>query len=77
MSSHAQTTLDAINALIEKRATTDHQSYSVGNGISVTRLTIAELLEWQKVYENKVRLEEKAAAVAAGTPRRNKIQTRF
>jgi len=74
---HAEKVLESINALIEKRATSDHQAYSVSNGISVTKLTIEELWVWKKRYEREVRLEVEAARIEAGGVKRNKIQTRF
>ena len=65
---HAVKVLEAINALIEKRATSDHQSYVV-NGMSVTKMKLDELLSWKKYYERIVAREEK--------PKSNKIHTRF
>jgi hypothetical protein len=50
---HAEKVLDALEALIEGKATVDQQSYSVG-GRSVTRLTPAELAEWRDKYRREV-----------------------
>ena len=54
---HARKTLNAINAVIEKRATSDHQSYAI-NGMAVTKMKIDELLAFQRVYQRKVAKEE-------------------
>lgn len=66
---HAEKTLEAINAVIEKRATHDQQSYTV-NGLSITRMNIEELLKFQKVYEIKVAREK-------NPKRKTKIKVRF
>ena len=75
--SHAQKVLNSINAVIEKRATTDHDAYTVANGLSVTRMKIADLLQWKTFYENEVRRENDAALLAEGSRIKRKIQTRF
>lgn len=50
---HAQRVLDAIEAVIERRATKDQQSYTI-NGRSLVRTSIAELLELRKTYRAEV-----------------------
>lgn len=72
----AQKTLDSINATIEKRATSDHQSYTV-NGISVTKMKVKELLDWKRFYEREVKREQNIELAKAGKKRSNKIQVRF
>lgn len=66
---HAQKVLDAINAVIERRATSDQQSYSI-NGLSITRMNIGELLKFQKIYELRVANEK-------NPKRKTKIKVRF
>lgn len=51
--SHAQKTLDAIEAVIEKRASRDQQAYSI-NGRSLTRMTLAELIRLRDMYRREV-----------------------
>jgi len=75
--SHPRKVLNAINAVIEKRATTDHDAYTVANGLSVTRMKITELLAWKTFYENEVRRENEAALLATGSRIKRKIHTRF
>ena len=67
--SHAQRTLDAIEAVIEGRATSDHESYSIA-GRSVTRIPIAELLTLRGRYRSEVNRERRAAMGKGVTKRR-------
>lgn len=60
--SHAEKVLEAIEALIEGRATKDVSSYSIA-GRSLTRLSPKELVEWRSFYKNEV-----ARKRAAGQP---------
>ena len=55
---HARRTLDAIEAVIENRATTDQQNYAIG-GRSLTRMSIDELFKFRDRYKIEVALEEK------------------
>ena len=48
--SHVKKTLDALEAMIEGRATKDQQSYSINNR-SLTRMTMVEILEWYDKYK--------------------------
>lgn len=50
---HAEKVLDALEAMIEGKASIDQQSYSVG-GRSITRLTPAELIDWRNTYRREV-----------------------
>jgi hypothetical protein len=50
---HAQRTLDAIEAVIEGRASKDQQSYQI-NGRSLVRTTIADLLMLRDRYKKEV-----------------------
>jgi hypothetical protein len=55
--SHARKVLDAINAVIENRATVDQQSYSIA-GRSLTRMSLDDLLKFKNVYQAQVAKEE-------------------
>lgn len=63
--SHARITLDAIEAVIENRATLDQQQYAIGNR-SLTRTPIAELLKLRDYYRAEVRAEVHAEDTALG-----------
>lgn len=63
--SHARTVLDAIEAVIEGRATKDQESYSIG-GRSLQRTPIAELLRLRDVYRAEVKAEKVADRLANG-----------
>lgn len=63
--SHAERVLEAIEALIEGRATTDVQSYSIA-GRSLTRMTPAELVTWRSHYRQDVAMERAAGKPGAG-----------
>lgn len=56
--SHARKVLDAIEAVIENRATVDQQEYSIA-GRSLKRMTIDELLKFRKTYRAEVDSEER------------------
>lgn len=69
--SHAQRTLDAIEAVIEGRASTDQQAYTI-QGRSLQRTPMADLLMLRERYAAEVRSERLAEAAANGTGRRNR-----
>jgi hypothetical protein len=48
--------LDAINALLEGRASTDAQQYSIGSR-QITKMTPDELMKWKAQYEHLYRQE--------------------
>lgn len=62
---HARKTLDAIEAVIENRATKDQESYSIA-GRSLSRMNIADLLVFRDRYRADVRREEAAEQIAKG-----------
>lgn len=65
--SHAEKVLDAINALLEGKATRDQKSYTIGNR-ALERYTPDELLAWQKHYTglvNKQRAAERGRRTGA------------
>lgn len=73
---HARRTLDAIEATIEGRASSDVLSYEIA-GRSLSKIPVAELLNLRDRYRRDVRAEEAAEAAASGRLPRNKIYTRL
>lgn len=71
-----QRTLDAVNAVIEGRASKDQESYAIG-GRSLSRTPLRDLMELQRVYQGKVMLERRAARRRAGKPTRSQIKVAF
>jgi hypothetical protein len=55
---HAERTLDAIEAVIEQRATIDQERYRINNR-ELYRTPIAELMKLRDLYRSEVRLEQK------------------
>lgn len=58
--SHAKRTLDAIEAVIEKRASLDQERYRINNR-ELYRTPIADLLKLRDIYRMEVRREQGAA----------------
>ena len=69
---HAKKVLDAIEAVIENRATLDQQMYMIG-GRQLVRNSISELLRLRTIY----RQEYQAEVDKASGKNRSKIRTRF
>lgn len=63
--SHARKTLEAIEAVIENRATKDQMSYTIGSR-SLSRMPISDLLKFRQTYQAEVFAEEQAEAVRQG-----------
>lgn len=64
---HARKTLDAINAVIEGRATTDVQRYVMqAVGRSIDKMPIADLLKFRDYYLAEVKKEESAVTGGRG-----------
>lgn len=72
--SHVQRVLDAIEAVIEGRATIDQQSYSIGNR-TLARTPIGDLLSLRTKYRDELRREQAAAKGQSLLGRR--VLTRF
>jgi hypothetical protein len=66
---HAARTLEAINALLEGRATKDQESYRIGDR-ELSRIPVPELLALRDYYRAEARREDAAALVASGMPGR-------
>lgn len=78
--SHARKVLDAIEAVLENRATQDQMSYEISVGGSSRRLgrtPLADLVALRLKYRAEVKAEERAAAVASGRKPRTRILTAF
>ncbi len=73
---HARKVLDAIEAVLENRATLDQESYAI-NGRSLKRTPIEQLLKLRQVYRAEVAGEEAAAKLAAGLGTARKVQVRL
>jgi hypothetical protein len=69
--SHARKTLDAIEAVVEGRATKDQQAYTIG-GRSLQRMPIKDLMYFRGVYRAEVYAEESRL-----TGRGSKVVTRL
>lgn len=74
--SHARRTLDAIEATIEGRASSDVLSYQIA-GRSLSKIPVNELLELRDRYRRDVRAEEAAEAAANGRLPTNKMFVRL
>lgn len=74
--SHAKKVLDAIEAVIEGRATTDQQAYTIG-GRSLTRIPMADLLKLRSTYKTEYANELATANIEAGLGTGRKVYTRF
>lgn len=73
---HARKTLDAIEAVIEKRATKDQESYSIA-GRSLSRMNIADLMSFRDQYRAEVKREEDAEKIAKGLGTGKNIKVRM
>ena len=73
---HARKVLDAIEAVLETRATLDQESYAI-NGRSLKRMPIEELLKLRQIYRAEVAGEDAASKLAAGIAQPRKVQVRL
>lgn len=62
---HAKKVLDAIEAVLEGRATTDQEEITI-NGKSIKRTPIADLLSLRSQYQEYYRQEQAASRIASG-----------
>lgn len=74
--SHVERVLDALKAMIEKKATRDQSSYSI-EGRSLSRMSPEELLTWKSHYETLLKQEENAERIKQGLQTNNIVRTRF
>lgn len=73
---HARKVLDAIEAVLEKRATQAHMEYEI-EGRRLRFIPVPELLTLRSRYRGYVRAEEDAARLAKGLPSRNQVRVRL
>lgn len=71
-----KTIFDAIEAVIQGRASKDQESFSIA-GRSLSRTPITDLLKLRNFYASEVEREEKEAAVLNGEAPSGKIRIRF
>lgn len=75
--SHVKKVLDALEAVLENKATLDQTSYSI-QGRSLSRMSPEELLKWydryKKLYADEQRAEQMANGIQAKS---SKIKVRF
>lgn len=74
--SHARKVLDAIEAVIENRASKDQQSYRIGDR-ELVRMSAADLLDMRSRYRAEVAREREAERAALGKPRRRRLLATF
>lgn len=74
--SHARKCLDALEAVLENRATSAQQEMQIGDRV-LKYLPHAELIRLRSVYSIEVTREEAAARVASGGARRSPLLVRF
>lgn len=73
---HARKVLDAINAVIENRATLDQEEYTIGNR-SLKRTPMADLLVLRNRYQAMVNAEEASEKLRNGIGVARTVQVRF
>lgn len=69
-------TLDAIEAVIENRASIDQQSYTIA-GRSLSRMSVEELLTLRDKYKSEYLQEIQSEKIARGLGTKNKILVRL
>lgn len=73
---HARKVLDAIEAVIENRASKDQEEYAI-NGRSLKRTPIPELLVLRGKYQAEVLAEERADRIRRGLDAGGRVLVRF
>jgi len=76
MASHNKKMLDAIEAVLEGRVTSDVEAYQIA-GRSITKISITELKDLHAYYLGKVNQEEDQERVATGKTSKRKIKVKF
>lgn len=74
--SHAEKTLDAIEAVIENRATQDQQSYTI-QGTTLTRMPIVDLIKFRGIYRNELKQQKIAENLNNGLGSSRTIKVRL
>ena len=73
---HTKKVLDAINAVLENRATKDQESYTI-KGRSLSRTPMADLLTLKSTYQTKYAQLKRAERISKGQKGSKVIYTRF
>lgn len=73
---HVQKVIDALDAMMEKKATKDQQSYAI-QGRSISRMTIDEIIRWRNYYRGELKRLERQERLSKGLGTGTTIQTRF
>lgn len=74
--SHAKTALDAIESVLESRASLDQMKFQLA-GRSLERTPVDDLLRFREYYRREVRAEERADKIADGKSTGGRIRVRF
>jgi hypothetical protein len=74
--SHAEIMLAKIESLLEGRADKDVSSYSI-QGRSISKMSIADLLQWRDYYRKEVLKERRDNAIALGKQTKTTMKVRF
>ena len=75
--SHVRKVLDAIEAVLEGRATRDQEQVTFSDGRSLRYMPVEDLLKLREKYRSELAREEAAAAIAAGRSPKNRVLVRF
>jgi uncharacterized transporter YbjL len=74
--SHNRKMLDAIEAMLESRATKEQQEYTIGTR-SLKYIPILELLQLRESYKREVFNDQQAERLAKGMPTHNRLYVRM
>lgn len=74
--SHARKVLDALEAVLEGKASKDQQAYSI-RGRSLSRMSPGELLDWRDRYKSEVNREKQKEDIKNGLGNSSVIRVRF
>ena len=74
--SHAKTALDAIESVLESRASLDQMKFQLA-GRSLERTPVDDLLKFREYYRREVKAEERADKIADGKSTGGRIRVRF
>lgn len=74
--SHAKKVLDAIEAVIEGRATVDQEEYTIGNR-SLRRTPLEDLMKFRKQYQAEYSILLNQEKIANGIALRNRIKVKL
>jgi hypothetical protein len=74
--SHVKRVLDAIQSVIQGRATEDADSLSLA-GRSISKIPLTELVAFRDAYKREYAAEQKVERIAAGMGHAGKVRVRF